>query len=109
MIPFPLIKTKLPIHLMHFSVTFLKIFKKRLIPATTSFSCHLADPEKNSLFMRQTDEKEIEQKIKTVKDNKGLGPNSIRTKIIKVHSKTLSKPLAELINLSLIKANSQQF
>ena len=59
--------------------------------------------------MRQTDEKEIEQKIKTVKDNKGLGPNSIRTKIIKVHSKTLSKPLAELVNLSLIKANSQQF
>ena len=51
--------------------------------------------------MRPTDEKEIEQKIKAMKDNKALGPNSIRTKILKVHSKTLSKPLAELINLSL--------
>ena len=46
--------------------------------------------------MRSTDEKEIEQKI-----NKALGPNSIRTKVRKVHSKTLSKPLAKLINLSL--------
>ena len=39
--------------------------------------------------MRPTDEKEIEQKIKAMKDNKALGPNNIRTKILKVHSKTL--------------------
>ena len=51
--------------------------------------------------MRPTDEEEIEQKIKEMKDNEVLCPNSIRTKILKVHSKTLSKPLAELINLSL--------
>ena len=36
-----------------------------------------------------------------MKDNKALGPNSIRTEILKVHSKTLSKYLAELINLLL--------
>ena len=51
--------------------------------------------------MGPTDEKEIEQKIKVMKDKKNLGPNSIRTKSLKVHSKTLSKPLAELINLLL--------
>ena len=51
--------------------------------------------------MISTDQKEIEQKIKAMKDNKALGSNSIRTKILKVHSKILSKPLAELINLSL--------
>ena len=51
--------------------------------------------------MMPIDEKEIEQKIKAMIDNKALGPNSIRTKFLKVHSKTLSKPLAELINLSL--------
>ena len=28
--------------------------------------------------------------------DKALDPNSIRTKILKIHSKTLSKPLAEL-------------
>ena len=40
-------------------------------------------------------------KKKAMKDNKAFGPNSIRTKILKVHSKTLSKSLAELIKLSL--------
>ena len=78
-----------------------KEIEKKLIPATTNYSCYLMDPAKNSLFMRPTDEKEIERKIKAMKDNKAYGPNSIRTKILKVHSKTLSKPLAELINLSL--------
>ena len=80
---FPLIKTKLPINLIHFSVTFLKRLKKKLIPATTNFCCYLTDPAKKTLYMRLTDEKEIEQKIKTM--NKALGPNSIRTKILKVH------------------------
>ena len=50
--------------------------------------------------MRPTDEKEIKQK-KAMKDIKAFGPNSVRTKILKVHSKTLSKSLAELIKLSL--------
>ena len=36
-----------------------------------------------------------------MKDNKAIGPNSIRTKILKVHFKTLGKPLAEMINLLL--------
>ena len=51
--------------------------------------------------MRPTAEIEIEQKIKAIKDDKALGPNSIRTRILEVHSKTLWKPLAELIILSL--------
>ena len=51
--------------------------------------------------MKPTGEKQIEQKIKAMKDNKALDSISMRTKILKVHSKTLRKPLAELINLSL--------
>ena len=78
-----------------------KEIEKKLIPATTNFPCYLTSSAKNSLFMSPTDEKEIEQKTKAMKDNKALGPNSIRTKILKVHSKTLSKPSEELINLSL--------
>ena len=80
---------------------FPKEIEKNLIQATTNYSCYLTDPAKNSLFIWPTDQKEIEQKIKAMKDNKALGPNSIRTKIFKVHSKTLSKPIAELINLWL--------
>ena len=75
--------------------------EEKQIPATTNHSCYLTDPAKNSLFMRPTDEKEIQQKIKAMKDNKALGPNSTRTKILKVHSKILTKPLAELINCLL--------
>ena len=32
--------------------------------------------------MKPTDEKEIEQKIKAMEDNKAVAPNSIRTKIL---------------------------
>ena len=43
--------------------------------------------------MKPTDEKEIEQKIKAIKDNKALGPNNIKTKsptILKTASYTNS-------------------
>ena len=84
-----------------------KEIEKKLILATTSFSCYFMDPSKNALFMRPTDEKEIEEKIKAMKDNKALGPNSIRTKILIVHFKMLSNPLAELINLLLNQGKFQ--
>ena len=47
--------------------------------------------------MISTDEKEIRQKTKAMKDNKDLRHCRIRIKIHKVHSKALSKPLAEMI------------
>ena len=50
--------------------------------------------------MSLTNAREVEQKLKTVKSNKAVGPNSILTKILKTYSKSLSKPLSELINLS---------
>ena len=46
----------------------------------------------------------VEQKVKTLKTNKAVGPNSIPTKILKTYSKSLSKPLSELINLSFAQA-----
>ena len=58
--------------------------------------------------MRSTDGKEIEQKIKAMENNKALDAKSIRAKILKVHSKTLSKLLAELINPSLNQGKSQK-
>ena len=58
--------------------------------------------------MRSTDGKEIEQKIKAMENNKALDAKSIRAKILKVHSKTLNKLLAELINPSLNQGKSQK-
>ena len=37
-----------------------KEIKRKMIPVSSSFPCYLADPAKNSLFMRPTDENEIE-------------------------------------------------
>ena len=42
-----------------------------------------------------------------MQDDKALGPNNIRTKILIVHFKILSKPLAELINLLLNQGKFQ--
>ena len=46
----------------------------------------------------------VKQKVKTLKTNKAVGPNNIPTKILKTYSKSLSKPLSELINLSFAQA-----
>ena len=43
------------------------------------------------------------QQIKTLKNNKAVGPQSIPTKLFKMFSEALSKPLTDLINLSFSK------
>ena len=53
--------------------------------------------------MSPTNAQEVEQKLKTLKSNKAVEPNSIPTKILKTYSKSLSKPLSELINLSFVQ------
>ena len=50
--------------------------------------------------MSPTNAREVEQKLKTLKANKAVGPNSIPKKILKTYSKSLSKPLSKLIKLS---------
>ena len=62
MVAFLLIKTKLPIHLIHFFCNIPKEIEKTLIPATSSFSRYLANSANNSLFMRSTDEMKLNNK-----------------------------------------------
>ena len=50
--------------------------------------------------MSPTNAREVEQKVKTLKTSKAVGPNSIPTKILKTYSKSQSKSLLQLINLS---------
>ena len=77
-----------------------KEIEKKLIPPKTDFSDYLKDPANNTFYISPTNAREVEQKLKTLKTNKAVRPNSIPTKILKTYSKTLSKPLSELINLS---------
>ena len=74
--------------------------ENKLIPPKKHFSHYLKDPANNTFYMSPTNAREVEQKLKTLKTNKAVGPNSIPTKILKTYSKSLSKPLSELINLS---------
>ena len=77
-----------------------KEIEKKLIPPNKDFSDYLKDPASNIFYMSPTNAREVEQKLKALKTNKAVGPNSIPTKILKTYSKSLSKPLSELINLS---------
>ena len=74
--------------------------EKKLIPPNKDFSHYLKDPANNTFYMSPTNARDVEQKLKTLKTNKAVGANSIPTKILKTYSKSLSKPLSELINLS---------
>ena len=51
-------------------------------------------------FINPTTPEDVEPEITTLKNNNVSGPGSIRTKVFKTFAKPLSKPLADLINLS---------
>ena len=77
-----------------------KEIEKKLIPTNEDFSDYLKHPANNIFYISPTNAREVEQKLKTLKTNKAVGPNSIPMKILKTYSKSLSKALSELINLS---------
>ena len=61
-----------------------EIEKKKLIPPNKDFSYYLKDPGNNTFHISSTNAREVEQKLKTLKTNKAVGPNSIPTKILKI-------------------------
>ena len=54
--------------------------------------------------MSPTNGREVEQKLKTLKTNKAVGPNNMPMKIVKTYSKSLSKPQSGLIHLSFAQS-----
>ena len=54
----------------------------------------------NSVFLNPTDEIEIKNIILSLNPSKAIGPNSIRTKILKLLINDISSQLTELFNLS---------
>ena len=55
---------------------------------------------KNTFFINPTTPEDVKSEIKTLNNNKPSGTSSILTKIFKTFDKPLSKPVADLINLS---------
>ena len=56
--------------------------------------------KENNMFLTPLTPDDIEVLIGNVKVNKGVGPNSIQTKILKDCKSELSKPLSVMINTS---------
>ena len=64
------------------------------------FLDYLKAPNKDSFYIPPTTPKEISDLIKTSKNSKSLGLNSITTNIFKEFHETISIPLSTLINKS---------
>ena len=86
----------------HFS-NIAKAIEAEIPPSKNTFQDYLKNPLQNTLFLTPTTKKEVMQQIKTLKNNKAIGPHSIPTKLFKSFSKSLSEPLTDLINLSFSK------
>lgn len=81
-----------------------EILKKRKYNGNKKFTNYLKTPNVQSFFAKPTDPKEIESIIQLLDTNKGVGPNSLPTKILKIISPIISKPISNMCNKSLKQA-----
>ena len=61
---------------------------------------YLGSMKENNMFLTPTTSNDIEVLINNMKVNKGIGPNSIQTKILKDHKSEFSKSISDMINTS---------
>ena len=74
--------------------------QKNIAPTRKHFSDYLKAPSADTFYISPTTRKEISDLIKTLKNSKSLGPNSIPRNILKEIHETISIPLSTLINKS---------
>ena len=87
-------------HFNKFFSTIAQQIEGKIVKTNKHFSDFLSEPLQSNFFLTPTLPDEIQEIIKSLNSKKATGPNSIPTKILKVFSKTISIPLANLINLS---------
>ena len=89
-----------------FFTTFTTISKKiesKIVQTDKKYSDFLDNPLEKTFFLTPTEPNEVQSLIKILNLKKVTGPNNIPTKLLKVFDKTISVPLANLINLSFEK------
>ena len=89
----------------HFNNFFTSIgqdLQKNIAPTKKRFSDYLKAPNTDTFYISPTTPKEISDLIKTFKNSKSLGPNSIPTNISKEIHETISISLSTLINKSFL-------
>ena len=86
-----------------FFTTIAKKIESKIVQTDKKYSDFLDNPLEKTFFLTPTEHNEMQSLIKTLDLKKATGPNSIPTKLLKVFDKTISVPLANLINLSFEK------
>ena len=69
------------------------------------FPKFLKTPNNDSFFVTPTNKKEVATIIKTLKNNKSIGPSSIPTRFLKLCQNSLNKPIVLLTSLSFSTGN----
>ena len=83
-----------------FFVDIPKKIESEIKQSKKDFKQYLGDPSPEIFFLNQTNPKEVELKISSLKNNKANAPNSLPTKLMKECKKEISIPLSLIINLS---------
>ena len=75
----------------------------KIVKPKIKHSSYLGSMKENNMFLTPTTSNDIEISIDNMKVNKGIGPNSIQTKILKDHKSEFSKSLSDMINTSFTR------
>ena len=92
-----------PFVISNYFTTIIKKTESKIVQTDKKYSDFLDNPLEKTLFLTSTEPNEVQSLIKTLNLKKATGRNSIPTNLLKVFDKTISVPLAHLINLSFEK------
>ena len=87
----------------HFNGYFTSIageLSRKIVKSKNMHLSNLRSMKEDNTFLTTTTLNDIEVLIDSIKVNKGVGPNSIPTKILKDYKSKFSKPLSDMINTS---------
>ena len=87
----------------HFNGYFTSIageLSRKIVKSKNIHLSNLRSMKEDNTFLTTTTLNDIEVLIDSIKVNKGVGPNSIPTKILKDYKSKFSKPLSDMINTS---------
>ena len=77
-----------------------KTTEKRIPLPKTTLNDYIKNPSANSFFINPVTTDEVKSHIKSLKNCKATGSNTIPNSIFKIFKKVLSIPLTDLINMS---------
>ena len=73
---------------------------RKIVKSKSMHLSYIGSMKINNMFLTPTTPDDIEVLIGNMRENKGVGPNSIPTKILKDYKSEFSKPLSDMINTS---------